>query len=374
MAGRLRESLLRIERILLPPDEDLGRLPYAWLIYLGFLFFPLTLGVGGAAFWVPTLLSIVVFLPLYFWAFRLSGWKVLIATIPMVLLCALLVPYNHAALTFGVYAAAFAPGLGSVRAGLIHLIGVIVAISVVFWFHSLPTPFFLMGILMPLLVGISNIYFNEMHKKNAQIKLSQQEVRRLAGKAERERIARDLHDLLGHTLSVMVRKAELARRLAPNDAERAAAEMADVEEIGRQALAQVREAVSGWRAPELAGEAASARLVLESSGIAAEVDDIPEIERDAGEVLAMILREAVTNIIRHSGAGRCRIEFERDNGHWVMRVSDDGRGGVIAEGNGIQGMRERLAANNGSLSVTGAGGCTLIARLPRQAVTREQAA
>jgi two-component system, NarL family, sensor histidine kinase DesK len=235
MAGRLRESLLRIEGILLPPDEDLGRLPYAWLIYLGFLFFPLTLGVGGAAFWVPTLLSIVVFLPLYFWAFRLSGWKVLIATIPMVLLCALLVPYNHSALTFGVYAAAFAPGLGSVRTGLIHLIGVIVAISVVFWFHTLPTPFFLMGILMPLLVGISNIYFNEMHKKNAQIKLSQQEVRRLAGKAERERIARDLHDLLGHTLSVMVRKAELARRLAPNDAGRAASEMADVEEIGRQA-------------------------------------------------------------------------------------------------------------------------------------------
>ncbi len=370
----MKNLLHRIERTLLPPDEDLGRLPYAWLVYLGFLFFPLTLGVGGPQFWIPTLISIAVFLPLYFWSFRLSGWKVLGGTVPMVMLCALLVPFNHAALTYGVYAAAFAPGLGSPRAGLIHVFGVIAAIGVIFWIHSLPLPFFIMGLLMPLLVGISNVYFNEIHKKNAQIKLSQQEVRRLASKAERERIARDLHDLLGHTLSVMVRKAELARRLVSSDPERAATEMTEVEDIGRQALAQVREAVSGWRAPELAAEAASARLVLESSGIGAELDEIPDIERETGQLLSMVLREAITNVIRHSGASRCRVEFQRDRDEWVMRVCDDGRGGAMTAGNGIQGMRERLAALDGSLNLEGARGCKLTARVPVKAPDRAQAA
>ncbi len=374
MAGSFRELLRRVDRIMVPPDEDLGRLPYVWLIYLGFLFFPLSLGMGGREFWIPTLVSIAVFLPLYFWSFRLHGWKVLGGTVPMIVLCALLVPYNPSALTYGVYAAAFAPGLGSSRIGLVHVFGVVAAMTVIFWFHSLPTPFFLMGILIPLLVGISNIYFNEIHKKNAQIKLSQQEVRRLAGKAERERIARDLHDLLGHTLSVMVRKAELARRLVSSDPARSATEMAEVEDIGRQALAQVREAVSGWRAPELAGEAASARLVLESSGIGAEFDEIPDIERESGQVLAMVLRESVTNVIRHSGASRCRVEFERNPGEWVMRVRDDGRGGTMSAGNGIQGMRERLVALGGCLDLEGDRGCTLTARVPVKAPGRAEAA
>lgn len=368
----LVRQLKRIDRVLLPPDDDLGRLPYAWLVYLGFLFFPLTLGAGGSKFWWPTLISMVAFLPLYFWTLRLSGWKLLFGTVPMVGLCALLTPFNPSALTYAVYAAAFAPGFGSVRTGLIHLAAVIVAIAVIFWSYSLPMPFFIMGILMPLLVGLSNVFFNEMHKKNAEIKLSQQEVRRLAGKAERERIARDLHDLLGHTLSVMVRKAELARRLVATHPEQAALEMKAVEAVGRDALAQVREAVSGWRAPELAAEAASARLVLESSGISAEVDDIPDIEREVGQVLAMVLREAVTNVMRHSGASTCRIEFERENRGWVMRVVDNGSGNANAEGNGITGMRERLAAIGGELSLEFQQGCTLLARVP-QAMTEKAA-
>ena len=366
----LRDTLKRIERILLPPDDELGRLPYAWLVYLGFLFFPLTLGAGGREFWLPTLFSIAVFLPLYFWTLRLSGWKLLLGTLPMVAMCALLTPYNPSALTFAVYAAAFAPGFGSVRAGLIHLAGVIVAITVIFWYHALPMPFFIMGILMPLLVGLSNVFFTEMQKKNAEIKLSQQEVRRLAGKAERERIARDLHDLLGHTLAVMVRKAELARRLVTANPAQAAMEMKAVEEVGRDALAQVREAVSGWRAPELAAEAASARLVLESSGISAQVDDIPDIAREVGQVMAMVLREAVTNVIRHSRASQCRIEFERAGRDWLMRVADNGNGQTTAEGHGITGMRERLAAVGGELSVEFGQGCTLLARVPQASAER----
>ncbi|QOC23228.1 sensor histidine kinase [Wenzhouxiangella sp. AB-CW3] len=372
MTRRLKAILLRIDRLLLPDDDEVGRLPYAWLIYLGFLFFPLTLGEVEPGFWWATLISMALFIPLYFWSFRLTGWKLLCGVVPMVGLCAVVTPFNPSAFTYAIYAAAYSPGYGSPRAGLISVVGVVAAVLVVFWVHSLPLPFFLMGLLIPLMVGVSNIYFNELNRKNAEIKLSQQEVRRLAGKAERERIARDLHDLLGHTLSVMVRKTELARRLVSTDPERAGTEMAEVESVGRQALSQVREAVSGWRAPELAAELAATRLTLESADISAQIDEPPEIPGHAGRVLAMVLREAVTNIIRHSGAEHGRVEFEQEQAGWTMRVCDDGRGCTPEEGNGIQGMRERLADIGGRLELNSDPGCTLVAWVPDEC--EEQAA
>jgi two-component system sensor histidine kinase DesK len=359
-----RPLLRRIDRLLLGGNPELGRLPYVWLIYLGFLFFPLTLGQGGARLWLPTLASLAVFLPLYFWAFRLQGTRVLLPMALMVGLAVLLAPFNPSSLCYAVYAAAFAPGLGSARRGLFAIAGVVLTTVAAFLWLGLPAPFLIMAALIPVLVGVSNLYFAEMERKNAELKLTQQEVRRLAGQAERERIARDLHDLLGHTLSVMIRKTELARRLVARDAARADAELAEIERIGRQALSEVRTAISGWRTPELAAEAASVRLALESSGVAAEIDDPPPLPEAAGAALAMVLREAATNVIRHAGARRCRVEFAREGGRIAMRVSDDGQGGAPGEGNGIRGMRERLAAVGGSLQIVAGARWVLTAEVP----------
>lgn len=190
------------------------------------------------------------------------------------------------------------------------------------------------------------------HEKDAALKLSQEEVRRLAATAERERIGRDLHDLLGHTLSLITLKLELSRKLFDRDTEAAKREVAEAERVARHALAEVRSAVTGIRATDLAAELASARLLLESSGVhldyAAPPAALPiEIER----ALSLVLREAATNIARHAQASCARVELERDANTLRLRVSDDGRGGVASDGNGLCGMRERVRALGGLMSI-----------------------
>lgn len=200
-----------------------------------------------------------------------------------------------------------------------------------------------------VIVTVERIY----KEKDAALRLSQDEIRRLAVLAERERIGRDLHDLLGHTLSLVTLKSELARRLALADPPAAQREMEEVERVSRHALAEVRAAVTGMRRSDLAAELVSARLMLEASGLAfdtATCDPLappPEIEAP----LALVLREAVTNIHRHAGAKAARVAISCDGERFGMRISDNGRGGLVAHGNGISGMRERVRALGGTLTI-----------------------
>ncbi|MFL6593154.1 MAG: sensor histidine kinase [Luteimonas sp.] len=211
------------------------------------------------------------------------------------------------------------------------------------------------------------------HEKDAALKLSHDEVRRLAALAERERIGRDLHDLLGHTLSLVALKSELAGRLVDNDAAAARRELLEVGRVAREALAQVRSAVTGIRAAGLAAELASAKLLLESSGVAFDYAEAPPgLPPEIEMVLALALREAVTNIQRHAGAHSARVELMLEGGDGVLRVHDDGRGGSMAPGNGLSGMRERIEAIGGRLrveSTPGRGTC-IEARVPLPATKR----
>ena len=205
------------------------------------------------------------------------------------------------------------------------------------------------------------------HEKDAALKLSHDEVRRLAALAERERIGRDLHDLLGHTLSLVALKSELAGRLLDSNVAAARRELDEVTRVARDALAQVRSAVTGIRAAGLAAELASAKLLLESGGIAFDYDAVPiELPQDVEMVLALALREAVTNIQRHAGARSASVTLVLEGNDAVLRVRDDGRGGAIAPGNGLCGMRERVEVLDGRLrveSTPGRGTC-VEARVP----------
>lgn len=191
-------------------------------------------------------------------------------------------------------------------------------------------------------------------ESDAALRLSHDEVRRLAATAERERIGRDLHDLLGHTLSLITLKLELSRKLFDRDVGAAKREVEEAEKVARHALAEVRSAVTGIRATDLAAELASARLLLESSRVHLEYGSLPadlpaEIERG----LSLVLREAVTNVARHAAASRVKIELSREHSSVCMQIDDDGAGGLdgTGDGNGICGMRERVRAMGGSLSI-----------------------
>lgn len=204
-----------------------------------------------------------------------------------------------------------------------------------------------------LVSGFSNFLYVRGARRDAALRLSQAEVQRLATLAERERIGRDLHDLLGHTLSLITLKSELAKRLALADPARAQQEMEEVERVARHTLAEVRSAVTGLRAGDLAGEIVSARVMLEASGIAlsAELPDRFDLAPTAEAELALVLREAVTNIHRHSSATEARVVITRNGEEFSMRITDNGCGGLAAHGNGVSGMRERVRRIGGRLAI-----------------------
>ncbi|MFE3452209.1 sensor histidine kinase [Nonomuraea sp. NPDC059194] len=186
---------------------------------------------------------------------------------------------------------------------------------------------------------------------------ARQELAREAVSRERERFSRDLHDLLGHTLSLVVVKAEAVRRLAPRDPGAAAAQAADIEEIGRRALSEVRAAVAGYRGRGMADEMAAARLTLEEAGVRAEVDlEEVRLPPDADTLLGWAVREGVTNVIRHARATTCAITVRGEDGRVVLEIVNDGAGASFVRGNGLKGLAERgaevdAAARGGSFTL-----------------------
>src|SRR5690606_5439105 len=204
--------------------------------------------------------------------------------------------------------------------------------------------------------------------KDEALLLSQDEVRRLAATAERERIGRDLHDLLGHTLSLVALKADLAGKLLSRDPAAARREIDELGGVARQALAEVRRAVSGIRAAGFVAELAAARVLLQGNAIALEVrgNDAALLPPELETALALCLRGAVANVHRHARACRVQVSLVADGGLCRLQVEDDGRGGTIRAGNGLSGMRERLRMLHGQLRLEPVHphGTRLVAELP----------
>ncbi|HUJ65128.1 MAG TPA: sensor histidine kinase, partial [Acidimicrobiales bacterium] len=172
------------------------------------------------------------------------------------------------------------------------------------------------------------------------------ELARLAAENERSRIARDLHDLLGHSLTTITVKAGLARRLSEHDPKRAAQEIAEVEGLSRQALTEVRAAVSSYRDVTLAGELARGRELLRASGVTADLPTATDVVDPATrELFGWAVREGLTNVARHANATRCTVTLTASE----VEIRDDGVGGAVGSGNGLAGLRERVAAAGGTL-------------------------
>jgi two-component system sensor histidine kinase DesK len=204
-----------------------------------------------------------------------------------------------------------------------------------------------------VLLGISALYTAYTTEQQKHLRRSNEEIMRLATLAERERIGRDLHDLLGHTLSVVALKSELARKLIDRDLDAARNEIGEVERVARDALSQVRNAVSGIRSTALAAELSAATALLEAQGVKVKCEtEHVKLSHDRETALALSLREATTNIRRHSGASGVTIRVRQESAAVVVEVADDGRGGRIVPGNGLNGMRERLGSVGGTLLLT----------------------
>lgn len=203
------------------------------------------------------------------------------------------------------------------------------------------------------LAGLGMAAVRQLTLVNADLHAARSELAELAVTAERERLARELHDVLGRTLSLIAVKAELGARLSGSSDAAAEDEMRDVQWLAREALREVRQAVSGDYIPSLAAELAAAPTVLRAAGIAARVSTTDEPINPAHRAaLAWALREAVTNVVRHSGAHTCWIVLQSADGLTRLEVGDDGRGPSDgASGTGLEGLRQRIETLGGTLQV-----------------------
>jgi len=350
---------------------------WLWLCYSGFLFID-PLMVPGLRLWLGTLAVFAAFILIFATYIRSSDnctpirfWMIA-ATFALGLIT---FPWNGGGCTFFIYTAAFLPfAVRSVRRVLLLFLGEILCIVAEHFIFSNPGAFHInwpnvgMASFLLLMIGGGNIFFAQQKRADSKLRMAHEEIEALAALAERERIARDLHDVLGHTLSVIVLKAELAGRLIQLDPQRAAAEIGDVERTARTALAEVREAIGGYRARGLVAEIETARRTLDAAGVTLLCDAMPAsntgLRANEETVLALALREAVTNIVRHARATTCTLRFHIDNNQHRLSIEDNGEHREAREGNGLRGMRERIEALGGHISLDRNSGTRLLIELP----------
>jgi two-component system, NarL family, sensor histidine kinase DesK len=360
---------------LLPDSREHGWAPYTWLLYLCFLYLNPILNHVGWKSWLATGLGTVAFLALYFSFFWLRRPWSLLNIGAMLLLGIGVAPFNEGSATFFVFAAAFIPFAVEAESTALLLLTAVLAVAALQWwlFHLSGWFLFYAGGLS-MVVGASNVYFAQRNRANERLRKANEEIEHLAKVAERERIARDLHDVLGHTLSVIILKSELAGKLIDRDPQRAKAEIADVEQTSRVALADVRSTIRGYRAHSLEAELKQAKATLETAGVTAKTESQEVRLTTAQEsVVALVVREAVTNVVRHAGARNCLLRLAPENGNCRIEIQDDGRGGGTVEGNGLRGMRERIEALGGTLARDSSAGTRLSIQFPlTQTLTREK--
>ncbi len=223
------------------------------------------------------------------------------------------------------------------------------------WTTALPT----------FLAGISTYWFCLLFAVIGELARTREELAQVAVTEERLRFSRDLHDLLGHTLSVIVVKAEVVRRLSGSDA--AAEHAADIETIGRRALTEVRQAASSYRGMTVSAELARAQVALDAAGIELSITgaDTP-LAPPVDELFGWVLRESVTNVIRHSGGQHCTVRLSRDGAAARIDVSDDGSQAVhVQPGGGLRGLQERAVGAGADLHIEPSPtGLTVSARAP----------
>ena len=236
--------------------------------------------------------------------------------------------------------------------------------------------------LTTLLAGMLTCAFSWLGQVIAELHRTRQELARTAVSSERLRFSRDLHDLLGHSLSVIAVKAQAARRAAPTDPDAAGRHARDIETLARDALTGVREAVQGYRSTSLDAEVTRASQALRAAGITTEVErDGDDLTPEQDDLLGWVVREGATNVLRHARASRALIRLTSDGSAATVVIEDDGAGPDVDEdrvdptrglaqlgGSGLAGLRERLTGSGGTLTTQDDGaGFRLTVRLPRAA-------
>ncbi len=340
---------------------------YLSLVYSGF-FIIQPLYEHSVEKWVWFGIVYVAFLALYFAIPNTVGRVQQMLLAQLFALGFVYFPFNQSASGLFVYPMVILAFMTrSMRLYVSILLAQTVGILIETWLFHLQWWTASMGIIFSVVIGVSNFLYSLQRRTEFQLHRANDEIEHLAQVAERERIARDLHDLLGHTLTVIAIKSELANRILPVDPERAALEMREVEQTARKALAEVREAVTGFRSEGIDAEVMRARQALLAADVqlTTSVDSL-DLTPSQANVLCLALREAVTNIVRHAQASAATLRVQQDGHRVRLQMQDNGVGPARAEGNGLLGMRERVGKLGGQVELrrTKSSGTELTVLLP----------
>jgi two-component system sensor histidine kinase DesK len=343
---------------------------YIHLVYLtNLLWQPFFDDTASGFDWAVVVVVVVTFVPVYVLAHHPDPRRKRVALVATVTLGTVASMANIGASVLFVYAVANVAWLDRRRVlrwqvGLTGLCGVLLLVS------SVPWPFRLYGILPSVvfvwIIGRLVTVDARRHEEAERLRVDNVRIEQLATADERERIARDLHDLVGQSLTALVVRAQLVQSLLPTDREGAMAQAADLEAQARDALVQVRSAIDGLGQVSLRDELDTAERTLAAAGVDAvvEVTDADQPGPLVERILALGVREASTNVVRHARASTCAITLDREDGRWVLVVADDGVGGQVVEGNGLRGMRERVLAVGGTVHRDGTVGTRITVEVP----------
>jgi two-component system sensor histidine kinase DesK len=362
--------------IKLYPEDQIRRYLIIDIVVCVFMFYK-TLTAGSRAGLPVTFLMLALFLALYYMGLWSRGARLLLVVLAG---CGLMTAFAilHEVWLL-IFAAVFADFLGRVRsrphfaAGMSALVAMYPVSSLVVHgdaFHFLGTPllpFLIIQLAIPFVVRI--LEKNESLK--TELAAANERIAQYAQEEERHRLARDLHDTLGQTLTMIKVKSELAERMLDKDPERARLEMRDVARTSRLALRQVRDLVTDMKHVPLERELEDGRALLASAGIAfgfSRSEVRPKLSKAAETMLALAVRESLTNVVKHSKAGRCEVAEMVKDGRYVLQIEDDGVGLAAerSEGHGLAAIEERMRLIGGGAAIgpSTAGGVRVTLSVP----------
>ncbi|MEK8130353.1 sensor histidine kinase [Paenibacillus filicis] len=356
-----------------------GLSPYVWVVFyiLPFYFIFRSSSTYEVA---SGIIMILLFFGCYLLSFLSKGWLMYFWTglqVVISILMTLLFGYVYFSLFLAFFIGNIQHKAGFFTLYSIHLVTTIVAVNFGFITQKAnpvfitQLPFVVVSLIAVILLPVTTYNRNKRDKLQVQLEDANKRISELVKLEERQRIARDLHDTLGQKLSLIGLKSDLAGKLITMNPERAQTEIDEVRQTARSALKEVREMVTQMRGTKLEDEMFRIEQICRAAQIDFELKGDPKLTATSlmtENVLSMCLKEAVTNVVKHSGATACTIAIEPAPTELVVRVQDNGSG-VVNEttcfrGNGLRGMKERLEFVNGSLDIVSEPGMTLVMKVP----------
>jgi len=346
-------------------QTPIGERPEFYLAYLAFYFFPWLFKAPTMHDVIAACVAIAVFIPIYFHGFKQTGIKSLPHVAAMSLVGFAVSPFFGSHGVFHIYAMVQAGYLRPERTAWITVI----VLSIIYSIFALLTQQdwwdFFFPLFMGLMVTIATISAAGRIEQTQQLQRTRELDQHLAAVGERERIAQDLHDLLGQTLTMVALKSDVATKLFDSKPKQAKQELNEIRDAARGALKDVREAVAGMNRTTINAELKRATQILASANIKLSLSgNVPNLKPEVDQVLGLAVREAMTNIARHSQAKRARFEVINDETFLTVVIEDDGDNDTLTEGSGLKGLRKRVDEIGGIIKIEQTPGLKMSIQVP----------